>query len=84
MINFPQKRRLVLLGLLEQYRRADYFGTVESSIESKLNPMFEKRDRKERNYLNFAQLKPFIQKGNTFSLEKLPLPYLQALAEGHG
>jgi len=79
-----KKGRLVLLGLLEQYRHADYFGTVESTIESKLNPMLEKRDRQERNYLNFAQLKPFLQKGKTFSLEKLPLPYLQALAEGHG
>lgn len=76
--------RLTLLGLLEQYKIANYFDTTEAEIEKVLAPMFAKKDRQERNYLRLNELKPFFQSGATFSLEKLPLPYLQALAEGHG
>jgi len=76
--------RLTLLGLLEQYRRANYFNTTEAEIEQVLAPMFAKKDCQERNYLRLNELKPFFQTGKTFSLEKIPLPYLQALAEGHG
>ena len=81
----PASGRVLLEDFLEQHRFPRSFCSEESIMLSMaLRPMFDARDRGNKNWIDFSRLKPFLKTGNVFSLEKLPLPYLQALAEGHG
>jgi len=81
----PAKGRVLLEDFLEQHRFPWSLYNEESIMLSMaLRPMFDARNRGQKNWIDFSRLKPFLKTGNVFSLEKLPLPYLQALAEGHG